>query len=62
MSQYLSIEDLAEECKIIIADARKTLGHDLGGCSTLDLVADNIDYANLDDLQKALVSLGEAKA
>ncbi len=59
MSQHLPIEDLAEQCKIIIADARKDLGHNLSGWSVLDLVADNIEYADLDDLAKALRLIGE---
>jgi hypothetical protein len=61
MSQHLPIEVLAERCKVIIANARKDLGHNLGGLSVLDLVADNIEYASLSDLWKALRLIGEIK-
>ncbi len=61
MSQHLPIETLAVQCETIIANARKVLGYELRGYSVLDLVADNIDYANLDDLKKALKQLGVIK-
>lgn len=58
MSQHLPIESLAVECKKIIETATKDIGEKHIKGHELDLVADNIDYADLTDLAKALVSLG----
>jgi len=54
MSQHLDIPSLAVDCRKIIEDAVADLGPGLSGYSRLDLVADNLDYASLDDLRKAL--------
>lgn len=50
--------DAAEQARLLIENARRDLGHDLGGHSVLDLLADNFT-GQLDDL-RLLASRAEA--
>jgi hypothetical protein len=50
--------DLAAQCRAIVLKAQAALGDDLGDCSMLDLVADNISDASLNDLEAALIVAG----
>jgi hypothetical protein len=54
----IKLIDIAQQCRGIVLRARRALGEDLGGCSMLDLVADNITHVSLDDLRAALVIAG----
>jgi len=54
MSQHLPIESLAIECKKIIDGATKALGEKHIKGMEFTLVMDNLDYADSDDLRKAL--------
>jgi hypothetical protein len=50
--------DLAAQCRAIVLKAQEVLGDDLEGFSMLDLVADKIPDAPLNDLETALVVAG----
>jgi len=54
-------EPLIDRARRIIANARAELGHDLGGGSVLDLLADNTN-ASLTEIREVLVELGERPA
>ena len=49
-----------DAARAIIADSRAVLGHDLGGYSTLDLLADNMT-GPLDDLRAIMDRIGETQ-
>ena len=51
-------EQLLKDCRRIIDEARKDLGHDLGGGSLVDLLADNTGES-LDVIKLVLKDLGE---
>ena len=55
MSETPTIIELAKQCRKIYDRACLDLGKELAGLSILDLVADNINNATLDDLKTALV-------
>ena len=54
----MKLIDIAQQCRGIVLRARRALGEDLGSCSMLDLVADNITHVSLSDLRAALVIAG----
>lgn len=58
-TQHLDIPELSVQCEQVIQKAKADLGEDLGGGSRLDLVADQIPYARLDDLEAALKLMDE---
>jgi hypothetical protein len=54
----LDLQSIAHACDKVVSDARRVLGHNLGGGSVLDLVADNLDDVPLETLKTALVVAG----
>lgn len=52
------LEELVKQCREIVQRAQNDLGMNLGGFSTLDLVADQLPDFPLSDLNAALAAAG----